>query len=114
MAKGDWAGSSFLAKMVRVGAVEQAVSPCVAIHAVLVLGAGGSEMPNLMTSVASGPGLEVLGASGANVPCVTTHETEVVHVDDQRGSRAHGGVLELRRAGDKVDEHVWGRGANCG
>ena len=85
----------------------------VAVHAVLVLGAGQSEMPNLMTSVASGPGLKVLGAVGANVLSVATHGAEVVHVNDRRGGRTHGGVLELRRAGDEVDEHVWGRGANC-
>ena len=70
-------------------------------------------MPNLMTSIASGPGLKVLGAGGVNVPSVAAHGAEVVHVNDQRGGRMHGGVLVLRRAGDEVDEHVWGRGANC-
>ena len=71
-------------------------------------------MPDLLTSVALGPGLKVLGAVGANVPSVAAHGAEVVHVDDQRGGRMHEGVLELRRAGDEVDEHVRGRGTDCG
>ena len=70
-------------------------------------------MPDLMTSIALGPGLKVLGAVGVNVPSVAAHGAEVVHVDDRRGDRACGGVLELRRVGDEVNEHVWGRGANC-
>ena len=45
-------------------------------------------MPDLMTSIASGPGLKVLGAVGANVPSVATHGAEVVHVNDWGGGRA--------------------------
>jgi hypothetical protein len=103
-----------LAKAMGVGAVERTVSPCIAVHAVPVLVAGRSEMPDLVTSVASGPGLKVLGAGGRDVPSVATHGAEVVHVDDRRGGRMHGGVLKLQRAGDEVDEHVGGRGADCG
>ena len=115
--EGDWIGAISLAKAMGVGAVEQTVSPCVAVHAVPVLVAGRSEMPDLLTSVAPGPGLKVLGAGGTDVPSVTTHGAEVVHVDDRRGGRMCGGVLEFRRArraGDEVNEHVWGRGADCG
>jgi hypothetical protein len=90
------------------------MSPSVAIHAVPVLGTRRSEMPNLVAGVAVRPGLKVLGAVGANVPSVTTHEAEVVHVDDRRGGQTHGGVLELRRAKGEVDEHAWGRGVDCG
>ena len=96
--EGDWTGAGSLAKAVGIGAVERTVSPCVAVHAVLVFGVGRSEMPDLMTSAALGPGLKVLGAIGMNVPHVTTHGAEVVHVDDWRGGRMHGGVLELGRA----------------
>ena len=88
------------------------MSPGVAVHAVLVLGARRGEVPNLMASVAAHPGLKVLGAVGVNVPSVTTHGVEVVHVDDWRGGRTRGGVLKLRRTEGKVDEHAWGGGAN--
>jgi hypothetical protein len=74
-------------------------------------------MPDLVTSVALGPGLKVLGAGGMDVPSVAAHGAEVVHVDDRGGGRMRGGVLKLRRvrgAGDEVNEHVWGRGADCG
>ena len=91
------------------------MSPGVAIHAVPVLVARRGEMPNLVTSVAMQPGLKVLGAGGMDVPHVATHGAEVIHVDDQGGSRTRGGVLELgRRATDEVNEHAWGRRANCG
>ena len=70
-------------------------------------------MPYLMTSVALGPGLKVLGAGGVDVPGVAAHGAEVVHVDNRRGGRMRG-VLELWRAGDEVNEHVWGRGVDCG
>ena len=71
-------------------------------------------MPDFMTSVASGLGLKVLGAGGVDVPSVAAHGAEVVHVDDRRGGRMCGGVLKLRRAGNEVNEHVWGRGVDCG
>ena len=90
------------------------MSPCVAVHAVPVLVARCGEVPNLTTSVASGPGLKVLGAGGTDVPSVATHGAQVVHVDDRRSGRMHGGVLKLQRAGDEVNEHVWGRGVDCG
>ena len=113
MAEGDWTRTSPLAKVVGVGAEERAMSPCVAVHTILVLGARGSEMPDLVTSIAACPGLKVLGAVGTNMPGVAAHGAEVVHVNNWRGGRVHGGVLELRGAGDEVNEHVWGRGANC-
>jgi hypothetical protein len=112
--EGDWARAISLAKVMGVGAVERPVSPCVAVHAVPVLVARQGEMPDLMTSIASGPGFKVLGTGGVDVPSVAAHGAEVVHVDDWRGGRARGGVLKLGRAGDEVDEHVWGRGADCG
>ena len=71
-----------LTKMVGVGAEERAMSPCVAVHTILVLGARGSEMPNFMTSIAVRPGLKVVGAIGMNVSGVATHGAEVVHVND--------------------------------
>ena len=70
-------------------------------------------MPNLVASVAACPGLKVLGAVGVNVPSVTTHGAEVVHVNDWQGGRMCGGVLELRRAEGEVDEHAGGRGVDC-
>ena len=114
MAGGDWTGASPIAKAVGVRTEEQTMSPGVAVHAVPVLVARSSEMPDLVTSVAVCPGLKVIGAVGANVPHVTTHGAEVVHVDDWRGGRMRGGVLELREAGSEVDEQAWGRGADCG
>ena len=58
------------------------MSPAVAVSAVLVLGAFEGEMADLVTSVAICLGLEVVGAVGMNMPHVTTHEIEVVHVND--------------------------------
>ena len=55
----DWAVAIFLTEAVGVGAGMTAVSPGVAVPAVAVLGAGGSEMPNLVAGVATCPGLEV-------------------------------------------------------
>ena len=111
---GDWTGVSPVAKAVGVGTEEQRMPPAVAVHAEPVLVARSGKMPDLVTSAAAHPGLKVSGAVGANVPHVTTHGAEVVHIDDQRGGRMCGGVLELRRVEGKVDEHAWGRGADCG
>ena len=86
-----------ITKVVGVGTEERMVFPAVAVHAVLVLGARGSEMPDLVASVAMRPGLNVLRAVGMNVPSVTTHGAEVVHVDDWRGGGTCGGVLVTRR-----------------
>ena len=58
----DWTAASLLTEAVGVGAGVTAVSPGVAVPAVAVLGAGGSEMPHLVTGVATRPGLEVVGA----------------------------------------------------
>ena len=114
MAEGDWARASLITEAVRVGAIEQAMSPGIAVYTVPVLVASRSEMPNLVTSIAACLGLKVLGAGGVDVPSVAAHGAEVVHVDDWGGSRTRGGVLELRRAGDEVDEHIRGRRVNCG
>ena len=103
-----------IAKVVGVGTEEQTMSPGVAVHAVPVLVARSSEMPDLVTSIAAHPGLKVIGAVGANVPRITTHGAEVVHVDDRRGGKTCGGVLELRRAEGEINEHAWGRRADCG
>ena len=100
--------------MVGVGTEERTMSPGVVVHAVPVLVARSSEMPDLVRSVAAHPGLKVIGAVGTNVPCITTHGAEVVHVDDWRGGRTHGGVLQLRRVESEIDEHAWGRRADCG
>ena len=89
------------------------MSPGIAVHAVPVLGAGRSEMPDLVTSVATQPGLKVLGAVGTNVPSVPTHGAEVIHVNDRRSGRMCEGVLELRGVEGEVNEHAWGGGANC-
>ena len=97
-----------------VGTEEQTMSPGVAVHAVPVLVARSSEMPDLVTSVAARPGLKVIGAVGTNVPRITTHGAEVVHVDDRRGGRTHGGVRQLRRVESEIDEHAWGRRVDCG
>ena len=58
------------------------MSPAVAVSAVLVFGAFRGEMADLVTSVATCLGLEVVGAVGMNMPHVTTHKIEVVHVND--------------------------------
>ena len=114
MAEGDWTRTGPLAKAVGVGAEERTMTPGVAIHAVSVLRARRSEMPDLVTGIAVRPGFKVFGAVGTNVPSVAAHGAEVVHIDDRRGGRMCGGVLELRRVEDEVDEHVRGRGADCG
>ena len=82
MAGGDWAGAGPITKVVGVGAEERTMSPSVAVHAVPVLVARSSEMPNLVTSVVAHPGLKVVGAIRTNVPSVTTHGAEVIHIDD--------------------------------
>ena len=79
MAGGDWTGASPIAKVVGVSTEEQTMSPGVAVHAVPVLVARSSEMPNLVTSIAVHPGLKVIGAVGTNVPRVTTHGVMIPH-----------------------------------
>ena len=69
------------------------MSPAVAVSAVLVLRAFEGEMADLVTSVATCLGLEVVGAVGMNMPHVTAYEIEVVHVNDWRGSGTCRGVL---------------------
>ena len=64
-------GMSSITEVVGVGTEERTMSPGVAVHAVLVLWARRSEMPDLVTSVAVRPGLKVLGAIGMNVSHVT-------------------------------------------
>ena len=78
----DRTATILLTEAVGVGASVTAVSPGVAVPAVAVLGAGGSEMPHLVTGVATRPGLEVAWAIGTNMAYMTTHGAEVIHVDD--------------------------------
>ena len=56
----DWTAAILFTKAVGVCASITAVSPGVAVPAVAVLGAGGSEVPKLVTGVATCPGLEVV------------------------------------------------------
>ena len=93
MAGWDWTAAILLTKAVGVCASITAVSPGVAVPAVVVLGAGGSEVPNLMTGVATRPGFEVAWAVGANMAHMTTHGTKVIHVNDWGGRRTCWGVL---------------------
>ena len=58
------------------------VPPGVTVPAVAVLGAGGSEVPQLVTGVATRPGLEVAWAVCTNVAYMTTHGAKVIYVND--------------------------------
>ena len=72
----------FLTEAMGVCASVTAVPPGVAVPTVVVLGAGGSEVPNLVTGAATRPGLEVSWAGSANMANMATHGAEVVHVND--------------------------------
>ena len=107
----DGAAAIFLTEAMGIGTGVAAVPPGVAVPAVAVLGAGGSEMPNLVAGVATRPGLEVSWAVGANMANVATHGAEVVHVDDWGGGGYSWGVPKCRGAWGKgdSDEHGGGR-----
>ena len=107
----DWAAAIFLAEVVGVGAGMTAVSPGVAVPAVAVLGAGGSEVPNFVAGVATRPGLEVSWAVDADMANMATHGTEVVHVDNWGGSGDRWGVPKCRgpRGKGDSDGHRGGR-----
>ena len=78
----NWAAAIILTEVVGVGASITAMPPGVTVPAVAVLGTGVSEMPQLVTGVATRPGLEVAWAVGANVAYMTTHGAKVIHVND--------------------------------
>ena len=109
----DWTVAILLTKAVGVRASVTAVSPSVAVPAVAVLGAGGSEVPKLVTGVATCPGLEVVWAVGTNMAYMTTHGAKVIHVNDWGGRGARWGVLQFRgsRAERELEEHSGGGGA---
>ena len=93
----DWAVAIFLTEAVGLGAGVTAVSPAVAVSAVAVLGAGGSEVPHLVAGVAARPGLKVPRAIGTDVADMATHGTKVVHVDDWRGGRECRGIPQCSK-----------------
>ena len=93
MAGWDWAVTILLAEAVGIGTGMTVVPPAVAVPAVAVLGAGGSEVPHLVAGVATRSGLKVSWAVGMDVADVATHGTEVVHVNDWGGGGMHWRVL---------------------
>ena len=108
----DRTAAIFLAEAMGVGASVTTMPPGVAVSTVAVLGAGGSEMPNLVAGIATRPGLEVSGAVGANMAHMATHGAKVVHVNDWGGGRTHWGVLQLGggRTEGELEEHSGGVG----
>ena len=114
MAGWDRAATILLTKAMGFCASVTAVPPGVAVPAVAVLGAGGSEMPNLVAGVATRPGLKVSGAVGANMAHMATHGAKVVHVNDWGGGRARWGVLQLRGSWTEgeLEERSGGVGAD--
>ena len=87
-----------------------AMPPRIAVPTVAVLGAGGGEMPDLMASAATRPGLEVSWAVNANMAYMATHGAKVVHVDDWGGGGACWGILQFGGGWGKgeVEEHGGG------
>ena len=63
----DWTVAIFLTEAVGVGTSVAAVPPGVTVPTVSVLGAGGSEVPNLVAGVAVRPGLQISWAVDANI-----------------------------------------------
>ena len=110
MAGRDWAVMILLTEVVGVRAGMTAVSPAVAVSAVAVLGAGGSEVPHLVAGVATRSGLKVPWAIGTDVSGVATHGAKVVHVDDWGGGGARRGILQFGGGWGKgeVEEHGGG------
>ena len=81
----DWTTMILLAKAMWVGAGVTVMSPAVAVSAVVILGAARHEVANLVTGAALCPSLQVVWAISTDVAQVTTHGTEIVHVDDWGG-----------------------------
>ena len=104
----DRTAAIFLTEAMGICAGVTAMPPSVAVPTVAVLGAGGSEMPNLVTGAAARPGLEVPWAGGANMANMATHGAEVVHVDDWGGRGDRWGVLQFRGSEGELDEHSGG------
>jgi hypothetical protein len=104
----------FLTETVGVCASVTTMPPGVAVPTVVVLGTGGGEMPNLVTGVATRPGLEVSWAGGANMANMATHGAEVIHVDDWGGGGDRWGVLQFRGSWGEgeLEEHSGGGGAD--
>ena len=109
----DWAVAILLTEAVGVSAGMTTMSPAVAVPTVAVLGATGGEMAHLVAGVAACPGLEVSVAVGADMAHMTTHGTEVVHVNDWGGGRARRGVLQLGGVQGKGDLNEHGGGGRA-
>ena len=92
------------------------MSLAIAVSTVLVLVAVRGEVANFVTSTAVCPGLQVVWTVSTNMAHVTTHEAEVVHVNDWGGCRVCRGVLQLGGVRDEGEENSGskGRGADCG
>ena len=114
MAARDRATAIFAAEAMRVRASVAAMPPRVAVPTVAVLGAGGSEMPNLVAGAATRPGLEVPRAVSTNMAHMATHGAKVVHVNDWGGGGTRRGVLQLggSRAEGELEERSGGVRAN--
>ena len=106
----DRTAAIFLTEAMGVCASVTAMPPGVAVPTVAVLGAGGSEMPNLVAGVAVCPGLKVSVAVGADMAHMTTHGAEVVHVNDGGGGWTRGGVVQLGGVRGKGDLNEHGGG----
>ena len=89
----DWAVMILLTEVVGISAGVTMVPPAVAVPAIVVLGATGGEMANLVTGIAVRSGLEVPWAVGVDMAHMATHGAKVVHVDDGGGGWMCGGVL---------------------
>ena len=92
------------------------MSPAIAVSAVPILVALGSEVANLVAGTATHPSLQVVGTVGMDVAHVAAHGAEIVHVDNWGGSRAHWRVLQLGGVRDEREEDSGsrGRGVNSG
>ena len=110
MASWDWAVAILLTEVVGFGAGMTVVSPAVTVPTVVVLGAGGSEVPHLVAGVAARPGLKVSWAIGMDVADVAAHGTKVVHVDDWGGGGERWGIPQCRGTQGKGDGDVHGGG----
>ena len=106
----DWAVAILLTEAVGISTGMTAVPPAVAVSAVAVLGAGGSEMPHLVAGIAARPGLQVSWAIGTDMAHMTTHGAKVVHVNDWGGGRVWWGVLQFggSRGEGELEEHSGG------
>ena len=110
MAGWDWAVTILLTEVVGISAGMTTVPPAVAVPSVVVLGATGGEVANLVTGVAVHSGLKVSWAIGTDMAHIATHGAKVVHVNDWGGGGMCGRVLQLRgsRGKGEVEEHGGG------